>query len=72
MKLHLVMSVVGAEPRSVAITGERVNERRRLTLGPWVRGRLLPFDLGNFKWHLFERIKKNSHMDRPGDSPRPI
>ncbi len=74
MKLHLVMSVVGAGPRSVAITGERVNERRRLTVGPWVRGRLLLFDLGYFKWHLFERIKKNGgyFVSRLRDDANPL
>jgi hypothetical protein len=30
MKLHLVMSVFGAGARNVTITGERINERRRL------------------------------------------
>lgn len=59
MKLHLVMSVFGASARKVTITGERINERRRLGVGPWVAGRLLLFDLGYFKWQLFERIREN-------------
>ena len=58
-KLHLVMSVLGAGPRSVAVTGERVNERRRLGIGRWVAGRLLLFDLGYFRWQLFDRIRAN-------------
>lgn len=58
-KLHIVMSVLGAGPRSVSVTGERVNERRRLSIGPWVAGRLLLFDLGFFKWQLFSRIHEH-------------
>jgi IS4 transposase len=60
--------------RSVAITGERVNERRRLNIGPWVRGRLLLFDLGYFKWQLFERIKKNGgyFVSRLRDDANPL
>src|SRR5512133_4393002 len=48
-----------AGPRSVAVTGERVSERRRLGIGPWVAGRLLLFDLGFFKWQLFARIHEH-------------
>ncbi len=59
MKLHLVMSVLGAGARKVTVTGERINERRRLGIAPWVAGRLLLFDLGYFKWQLFERIHAN-------------
>jgi hypothetical protein len=40
MRLHLVMGVFGAGSRKVTITGERLNERRRLGVGPWVAGRL--------------------------------
>lgn len=58
-KLHVVMSVLGAGPRSVSVTGERVNERRRLGIGPWVAGRLLVFDLGFFKWQIFARIQEH-------------
>lgn len=58
-KLHVVMSVLGAGPRSVSVTGERVNDRRCLSIGPWVAGRLLLFDLGYFKWQLFARIHQH-------------
>jgi IS4 transposase len=68
------MSVLGAGPRSVAITGERVSERRRLNIGPWVRGRLLLFDLGFFKWQLFARIHQNRgfFVSRLRDDVNPI
>jgi len=55
-KLHMVMSVNSAGPRSVSFTSERVNERRRLKLGPWLAGRLLLFDLGYYCHALFDRI----------------
>lgn len=49
-------------------------ERRRLPIGPWVFGRLLLFDLGYFKWHLFERIKKNGgyFVSRLRDDANPL
>ncbi len=74
MKLHLVMSVFGAGARKVTVTGERINERRRLGVGPWVAGRLLLFDLGYFKWQLFERIRENGgfFVSRLRDDVSPI
>jgi IS4 transposase len=58
-KLHLVMSVVGRGPRSVRITPERTHESTVLSVGPWVKDRLLLFDLGYFKYQLFARIEHN-------------
>ena len=74
MKLHLVMSVFGAGARKVTITGERINERRRLGVGPWVAGRLLLFDLGYYKWLLFARIQENGgfFVSRLRDDASPI
>lgn len=73
-KLHVVMSVLGAGPRSVSVTGERVNERRRLTIGSWVAGRLLLFDLGFFKWQLFSRIHEHGgfFVSRLRDDVNPL
>ncbi len=73
-KLHVVMSVLGAGPRGVAVTGERVNERRRLGIGPSVAGRLLLFDLGFFKWQLFDRIRANGgyFISRLRDDVNPL
>lgn len=58
-KLHAVMSVTGAGHEAISITGERVNDRRRLKIGPWVLGRLLLFDLGYFGYRLFDRVRRN-------------
>lgn len=59
LKLHVVMSVTGAGPQSVKLTGERVADHRALRVGPWVAQRLLLFDLGYFKYQLLSRIDRN-------------
>ncbi|MCC7411852.1 MAG: IS4 family transposase [Gammaproteobacteria bacterium] len=58
-KLHLVMSVTGKGVEKVKLTGERANDHRSLRMGPWVRGRLLLFDLGFFRYQLFDCIDRN-------------
>ena len=58
-KLHAVMSAKGAGHEAISITGERVNDRHRLKIGPWVRDCLLLFDLGYFGYRLFDRIRRN-------------
>ena len=58
-KLSIVLSVIGEGPRHVKIYGERRAEIKTLTIGPWVKGRLLLFDLGFFKYQLFDRINRN-------------
>ena len=58
-KLHLVMSVTGRGVERVKLTGERANDHRTLRMGPWVRDRLLVFDLGFFRYQLFDCIDRN-------------
>ena len=58
-KLHLVMSVKGKGVERVKLTGERANDHRTLRIGPWVRDRLLVFDLGYFRYQLFDCIDRN-------------
>lgn len=57
-KLSFVLSVVGDGPRSVRLFGERKNELKTVTIGPWVEGRVLLFDLGYFKYKLFDTINR--------------
>ena len=45
-KMHVVMSVAGRGPRTIKLTRERVGDGAVLRIGPWVRDRLLMFDLG--------------------------
>ena len=59
VKLHLVMSASGTGAHKVKVTGERANEPRTLQMGPWVEGRLLLFDLGYFRYQLFDAIDRN-------------
>ena len=58
-KLHLVMSASGTGAHKVKVTGERANDHRTLQMGPWVEGRLLLFDLGYFRYPLFDAIDRN-------------
>lgn len=57
-KLHMVMSVEGKSPSRVKVTPERVHDRRVLTAGSWMQGKLLLFDLGYFCYALFARIQQ--------------
>ena len=57
--LHLVMSVSGGGAHKVKVTGDRANNHRTLQMGPWVRGRLLLFDFGYFRYQLVDRIDRN-------------
>jgi putative transposase len=59
MKLHVVMSVLGAGPRSFKVTSGRTNDGRAFTVGPWIEGKLLLFDLGYFCYRLFDNIRRN-------------
>lgn len=58
-KLHVVTSVAGAGPRSVKITSERAGDGKTLQVGPWVKGRLMMFDLGYYRFQLFDCIRRN-------------
>lgn len=55
-KLHLVMNVSGHSKQSVRLTAEREHENRALRIGPWIKGRLMLFDLGYYDFNLFARI----------------
>lgn len=58
-KLHVVMSVTGRSGHTVRLSGERRNDGHMLRVGPWVRDRLLLFDLGYYSYRLFDRIRRN-------------
>lgn len=58
-KLHVVMSVLAHGPRRVKVTSERVHDRKALKVGPWVKDRLLLFDLGYYSFQLFDCIRRN-------------
>jgi IS4 transposase len=60
LKLHVVMSVLGAGPRSFKVTSGRTNDVKAFSVGPWIAGRLLLFDLGYYSYRLFDNIRRNS------------
>lgn len=57
-KLHIVMSVLGAGPSTVKISGERTHDSKRFAVGPWCCDRLLIFDLGYYRFALFDAIQR--------------
>jgi IS4 transposase len=59
LKMHAVISVNGAGPRSIKITSERVHDGPVFQVGRWVKDRLLVFDLAYFRFQLFSCIARN-------------
>jgi len=59
LKLHVVYSVAAAGLRSIKLTAERVHDGPVFKVGPWVKGRLLLFDLGYFRYQLMSCIARN-------------
>lgn len=56
-KLHVVMSLKKAQVEQALLTAERVNDRKGVEIGPWVKAQLLLFDLGYFSWAFFGKIR---------------
>lgn len=59
MKLSVLVSVLANGPKTVALYGERTAEIKTLTIGPWVKDRILLVDLGFFKKWSFVKIEEN-------------
>lgn len=59
LKMHAVISVVGAGNQSVKVTAGRRHDGPVFTVGPWVAAKLLIFDLGYFRYQLFASITRN-------------
>jgi IS4 transposase len=59
-KLHVVMNVFDGSAKKVKLTSELVADTAPWKrVGPWVRDRLLLFDLGYYRFHLFHCIDDN-------------
>jgi putative transposase len=58
LKAHVILSVASRGPSSIKITSQRVHDGPVLRAGGWVKGRLLLFDLGYYRFQLFARIQK--------------
>ena len=52
------MSVTGKGAHSVQLSAERRNDSKLLRVGPWVKDRLLLFDLGYYGYWLFQNIAR--------------
>jgi IS4 transposase len=59
LKAHVIMSVRGDGKQSIRVTSERSHDGPVLRVGPWLKDRLLVFDLGYFSYNLFARIHTN-------------
>lgn len=59
LKAHVVMSVIGKGGSSIKVTAERVHDGPVFKIGPWVKDHLLLFDLGYFRYQLFDCIRRN-------------
>jgi len=59
-KLHVALSVVGAGPRTIKVTSGRTHDGKAMSVGPWVAGKLLLFDLGYYSYRLFDNIRRNT------------
>lgn len=59
LKAHVVLSVRGRGDHSLKVTSERTHDGPVLRVGPWVKDRLLLFDLGYFRYQLFACITRN-------------
>jgi putative transposase len=55
-KAHVILNVAGRGLKSVKLTGERVHDGPVLRAGKWVKDKLLIFDLGYYRFQLFDRI----------------
>lgn len=55
-KLHAVMSVKGRGRSTIKLTNGKIHDRRKFIVGPWVKGKLLLFDLGYYHFQLFKNI----------------
>jgi len=59
-KLHAVINVMGRGMEKIRLTDERTKDGAVLKIGDWVVGKLLIFDLGYYKFQLFDRIDRRN------------
>lgn len=59
VKVDALISVRAHGPKTLALVGERTPDVKLLRPGPWVKGRLLLFDLGYYSHRLFAKIGEN-------------
>jgi len=74
VKMHTVLNVRALGPQHIKITSERVADGPALRAGRWMKGRLLLFDLGYFRYALFAAIHRHGgfFLTRLKDNANPI
>jgi len=74
LKVDTLLSVRAHGPKTLALVGERTHDVKLLRPGPWVRNRLLLFDLGYYSHRLFAKIGENggSFLTRVKGSADPV
>jgi putative transposase len=74
VKMHTVLNVRGLGPQRVKLTSERVHDGPALRAGRWMKGRLLLFDLGYFRYGLFAAIHRQGgfFLTRLKDNANPM
>jgi putative transposase len=74
LKAHVILSVTGRGPTSIKVTSERVHDGPVLRAGRWVRDRLLIFDLGYYRFQLFDCIDRQGgyFLTRLKDNANPV
>lgn len=59
IKVSLLISAIGNGVKNIRIKSERTPEVKTIRIGPWIKDRIILFDLGFYKYQLFARIKEN-------------
>jgi IS4 transposase len=59
LKVSILVSAKGNTPESVSLHSESTNELKTIRVGPWIKDKILLFDLGFYKYQLFSRIAEN-------------
>ena len=59
LKLHALVDALDGAVCDVQIVPERQVDHRTVSVGPWVRGRLLLFDLGYYRHGLFAQVERH-------------
>ncbi len=74
LKAHVILSVTGRGPASVKVTSERVHDGPVLRAGRWVKDTLLIFDLGYYRFQLFDCIDRQGgyFLTRLKDKANPV
>jgi putative transposase len=74
LKIAVLVSAIGNTPESISIHSESTNDLKTIRVGPWIKGKILLFDLGFYKYQLFTRIAENGgfFVSRLKDNSNPL